>query len=184
MAKIIYQKSENTTKLGSKKSLERNTCCQVKYPSRSGGGGCKKKVAGGGRSGSSKCTQPPSPERCALAKAHTNISSPWTLSWQILLEPFDPHRLEVNFFRGQTHQKSRNTPQIRQVYPSLFFVRKVRTNFCLVPCGMSQEQQKLFWTKKINSVQTRCIVKGEARRSPLFLATFWGFLIFSGSLAL
>ena len=31
----------------------------------------------------------------------------------------------------------------------------------------------------INSVQTRCIVKGEAQKIPLFWAIFWKFLIFS-----
>ena len=30
-------------------------------------------------------------------------------------------------------------------------------------------------------MQTRCIVKGEAQKSPLFWRLFWGFLIFSGS---
>ena len=37
--------------------------------------------------------------------------------------------------------------------------------------------------KSLNSVQTRCIVKGEAQKSPLFWR-FLGALIFSGSPAL
>ena len=31
---------------------------------------------------------------------------------------------------------------------------------------------------QINSVQTRCIAKGEAQKSPLFLAIFWGVFDF------
>ena len=39
-----------------------------------------------------------------------------------------------------------------------------------------------------SSVQTRCIVKGEAQKNPIFWSliqfsgVFWGFLIFSGAL--
>ena len=40
------------------------------------------------------------------------------------------------------------------------------------------------YSGNFNSVQTRCIVKGEAQKSPLFWRFSGGFLIFSGSLVL
>ena len=47
---------------------------------------------------------------------------------------------------------------------------------------VKKKSENGFWeVSHIKSVQTRCIVKGEAQKSPTFLAIFWGFLIFSGS---
>ena len=50
-------------------------------------------------------------------------------------------------------------------------------------CGLpSWKSAKIgVFRPSINNVQTRCIVKGEAQKSPRFLAIFWGLLIFSGA---
>ena len=47
-----------------------------------------------------------------------------------------------------------------------------------------QKRVEEVWKKvKINSMQSRCIVKGEAQKSPLFWQ-FWGGFGFSGVLVL
>ena len=73
---------------------------------------------------------------------------------------------------GTQIEGRKSAKKFRQNFAAFFadLFEEFRKNFALWDCGHN-----------FNSVQTRCIVKGEAQKSPLFWRFSGGFLIFSGS---
>ena len=88
-------------------------------------------------------------------------------SWEGLLEPVMEFPAVLRAFLFTTRAELKGTNYMGQ------------TGFC--------KKQKRFSAKIsgflrfLNSVQTRCIVKGEAQKSPLFSRCSGGFCFFSGS---